>query len=199
MITVQILKCKGCGANLSPSISKCEYCQSENIITTKENPFKLDKKISKQYSNYYKSKAKENPSDVEALFSVGLFYLKMKLYDLAATNFENAIKIEPDNADLYYYYSLSLIKGRRIKTLKFPEIKKVEEYLNTALQLDDKEVFYYLSGLIKQDYYNSNGLLNRGKSLQELLTEAKECQSDPEETEVLFDNIIIPEDVKSLF
>ncbi|MCF7868545.1 MAG: hypothetical protein K9N09_07595 [Candidatus Cloacimonetes bacterium] len=198
MLTVQILKCQGCGANLSPNNSICEYCKSENIVKTEKDPFKLDKKLTKQYSNYYKCKAKENPTDAEAIYSLGLFYLKLKLYDLAISNFKNAITLTPDEADLYYYYALSLIKGRRIKTLTFKEIKIIEEYLNTAIQLEDKASYYYLSALIKYDYYRANGLMSNGSSYSELITEAKECYSDQDELNVLLENIITNNELLNL-
>jgi uncharacterized OB-fold protein len=37
MAKVEILRCKGCGANLSPENTTCNYCFSENIPIGKRN------------------------------------------------------------------------------------------------------------------------------------------------------------------
>ena len=109
---VKILQCNGCGANLSPDNTTCIYCQSENIVVSDNHPLNVDEKQAKKIANYFKAQVKDNPTDGEALFALGMFYLNLKLYDLAIKNFESAITQLPDEADVYYYYALSLIQGK---------------------------------------------------------------------------------------
>ena len=86
MPTVEILECKGCGHPLAPKVTVCGYCGNEHIIKSDKSPFSLPDKLVKKYANHYKSKVQNDPKDGEAVFSLGTFYLKLKLYDLAVKN-----------------------------------------------------------------------------------------------------------------
>ncbi|MCF8275023.1 MAG: hypothetical protein K9I95_14455 [Flavobacteriaceae bacterium] len=192
MANVKILKCQGCGANLSPNNTTCEYCESVNVVESYENPFSLDESLAKKYTNFYKEKIKSDPSDGEAIFSLGLFYLKLKLYDLAVKNFARSIELIPEEADTYYYYSLSLIKGRRIKILTMKEIQNIEEYLNTAIQLEDKQCYYLLLASIKYDFYKQNGFRIPEPSYEELIDLALKQQPISDiDKHTLSENIIL--------
>lgn len=192
MVTVEIIRCQGCGANLSPNNTTCEYCGSINVIKSKENPFSLDESLTKKYVNFYKDKVKAEPSDGEAVFALGLFYLRLKLYDLAIKNFANAIEIMPDESDVYYYYSLSLLKGRRPKTMTLSEVKKIEEYLNTAIQLNDKTAYYTFLAALKYDFYKQNGFKVTNPNYFELLDKAQSISSfDSNEFSILKEHLIL--------
>ncbi|MEZ5148087.1 MAG: hypothetical protein R2759_13745 [Bacteroidales bacterium] len=131
--------------------------------------------------NYFKAQVRENPTDGEALFALGMFYLNLKLYDLAIKNFESAITQLPDEADVYYYYALSLIQGKRPKSLSLPSVRKIEEYLNTAIQLDDKAKYYYLAAIINYDFYAANGMKIPSQIIIHLLVKHKHLKKNLEE------------------
>ncbi|MCB0539326.1 MAG: hypothetical protein KDE33_17560 [Bacteroidetes bacterium] len=188
---VEILQCNGCGANLSPDNTKCIYCQSENIVVSNNHPLNVEEKQAKKIANYFKAQVRENPTDGEALFALGMFYLNLKLYDLAIKNFESAITQLPDEADVYYYYALSLIQGKRPKSLSLPSVRKIEEYLNTAIQLDDKAKYYYLAAIINYDFYAANGMKIPQPDYNSLISEAQTSEKEPEEIDVLLKNVII--------
>jgi len=188
MATVQILKCQGCGAPLEPAILECEYCHSVNIIKIETNPFKLDTKLSNKYARFYKEKLKENPEDAQSLYSVGLFYLNLKLYDQAIENFRDAIKQMPENPDLLYYYALALLKGQKPRKLQINEVKKIEEYLYSAIQLDDKSKYYYYAALIRKDFYENNFLKYQGMGFKDLMTQAKMADYEPDDIHILLEN-----------
>jgi tetratricopeptide (TPR) repeat protein len=188
---VKILQCNGCGANLSPDNTTCIYCQSENIVVSDNHPLNVDEKQAKKIANYFKAQVKDNPTDGEALFALGMFYLNLKLYDLAIKNFESAITQLPDEADVYYYYALSLIQGKRPKSLGLQQVRKIEEYLNTAIQLDDKAKYYYLAAIINYDFYAGNGMKIPQPDYHSLLAEAKTTDKEPAEIEVMLKNVIV--------
>lgn len=188
---VKILQCNGCGANLSPDNTTCIYCQSENIVVSNNHPLNVEEKQAKKIANYFKAQVRENPTDGESLFALGLFYLNLKLYDLAIKNFELAITHLPDEADVYYYYALSLIQGKRPKSLSLSQVRKIEEYLNTAIQLDDKAKYYYLAAIINYDFYAANGMKIPQPDYNSLISEAQTAEKEPEEIDVLLKNVII--------
>jgi tetratricopeptide (TPR) repeat protein len=194
MAKVEILRCKGCGANLSPENTTCNYCFSENIVKANENPFNLDQKLSKQYANYFKVKVQSDPSDGNAVFSLGLFYLNLKLYELAIKSFQKAIELNPEEPEIHYYLALSMIKGRRPKTIPFKEIKEIEQFNNAALQLGNKAKYYYLAAIINFDFYASNGMKVPQPDYNELLNNASSAEAEPIENKIILDNVIIREE-----
>ena len=95
----------------------------------------------------------------------------------------------PDCADAYYYYGLALIRGRRPKTLSLAEVRRIEQYLDTALQLNPRQAkYYYLAAILKFDYYLSNGL-TCNPSPDELFLMAGDKEHDAWEVERLLHTI----------
>lgn len=144
--------------------------------------------------NNYKTATLNNPEDGDACYSLALCYLQMKLYDLAIKSFKRSFELMPDFADGYYYYSLSLIRGRRPKTLSLNEVRNIEKHINAAIQLDKNQAKYYLlAAILRFDYYLSNGLPALSPSYEELLQSAneKDKEYDPWEIERLVDSIIL--------
>jgi len=91
----------------------------------------------------YKMVVAKNTGDGEAHYAIALCYLQLGLHELAIKNFKRALELMPDDADVYYYYGLSLLRGRRPKLLSLTEVKRIEEYLETALQLNNRPAKYY--------------------------------------------------------
>lgn len=125
-------------------------------------------------------------------YASGLSYLKRSLYDLAISNFEKAVEVMPGNADSYYYYALSSIRGKRPKSLTLKEVKLIEKYIETAIQLDDSQAkYYYLLAILKFDYYLMNGLSVSSPSVEDLLRIAQNKRYDSEEIEILLQSLIL--------
>lgn len=138
---------------------------------------------------HYKVATAKNPGDGEAQYAVGLCYLQLGLHELAIKNFTRALELMPDYPDAYYYYGLSLIRGRRPKLLSLSEVKRIEDYLKTAVQLDARPAkYYYLAAILKYDYYLSNGLLCN-PSPDELFLMAEDKDQDAWEIERLLHSV----------
>jgi len=189
---LQVEECPQCGAPASPSDKQCRFCKSEFFVTSLSYVGSFDKGAIDKYINYYKGLTKAAPENGEAFFSLGLCYLQLKLFPLAQKNLEKAIELIPEYSDVYYYYALSLIKGRRVKIITSNEIKSIEQYLETAIQLDqNKAKYYYLSAIIKYDFYRMNGLIVPPPDADELIMEAKQKAQEPEEVQRLLDAVIL--------
>ncbi|MDP4281078.1 MAG: tetratricopeptide repeat protein [Bacteroidota bacterium] len=194
MAKVKILQCSGCGANLSPDNNRCEYCGSVNLITAEVNPFKLEPELKNKYSSYYREKATADPKDVSALYSVGLFYLELKNYELAVKNFSEAISQSPDNPDVYYYYAIALNGGKKPRKLMIKDVKKIEEYLDTALRLEKQAKTLYLLALIKEDFYNGNCLKMAGQDPLSLISEAHTLPVSDDEISFMLKHVVIKDE-----
>lgn len=169
----KVLTCPQCGAPIKPGVNKCEYCGAEFFVTSLAYLDKFDKKGTNKYINYYRQLLKNNPNNGEANCGMGICYLDLKLYDFAIKYFAKAIEQIPNFSDVYYYYALALFKGRKPKILTLSEIRKIEEYLNTAIQIDDtKAKYYYLLAFVKYDFYMKNGLKVNPPTFKELIDQA---------------------------
>ena len=147
---------------------------------------RLSKEEIHRMLNHYKSMIAKSSEDGEAHYGLALCYLQLGLYDLATKNFKRTLQLMPEYADAYYYYGISLVRGRRPKLLSLSEVRLIERYVETALQLDDRPAkYYYLAAILKFEYYLSNGLICRPPSPDELFFVAEDKEYDPWEVERL--------------
>ena len=157
------IQCPQCLAPLSGSAKVCEYCGSKIFVDSLAYLSNLDAPVIQKYIKSYKEKLNEDSNNVEGLMGIGLCYLILKMYPLAKSSFEKVINIHPDIAKAYYYYSLSLIAERRIKSIPSKEMKVIESYLNTAYTMDNGfNLILLLLHIIQVDYYLANGLMLKG-------------------------------------
>ena len=137
--------------------------------------------------DHYKSAIAKDTNDGEAYYGLALCYLQLGLYDLTIKNFKQTLELMPEYADAYYYYGISLIRGRRPKLLSLNEVRLIEQYLTTAMQLDDRQAkYYYLAAVLKFDYYAANGLTVHPPLPEDLLELAENKEHNAWEVERLF-------------
>jgi len=80
-------------------------------------------------------------------------FFQRKQYGNALTAFEKAIVADSDNSETYFYAAICLLQGKRPFRHQRPTINKVEEYLNCALAITPKGIYYYFQAYIKFDYF----------------------------------------------
>ncbi len=171
--SVKVLTCPQCGAPIKAGANKCEYCGAEFFVTSLTYLNKYNKEGVNKYIRYYKDLLEDNPDNGKANCGMGVCYLDLKLYDFAIRYFTKAIEQIPSFSDLYYYYALALFKGRKPRTLTLTEVRKIEEYLNAAIQIDNtKAKYYYLLAFVKYDFYMKNGLRVNPPTFKELVDQA---------------------------
>ena len=147
------ISCPGCGAPVSISATECEFCHGPVMITTfRRVTDMLPEDISKYASSYKKSLANgaETP---ELSNSLAMCYLKLKLYTKALQCFEKAISENIENPESYFYAAVCLLNGKKAFLATREIIDKIEEYINAAIMLESRGIFYYFLAYIKYDYY----------------------------------------------
>jgi len=143
----------------------------------------------------YKSMVAREPADADAHFQLGLCYLHLHLYDLAIKAMDKALELDPENARAYYFLGLSLIRGRRPKTLSLTETRRIEALLSTAIRLQPRNAeFYYLAAILNYDYYAANGLAVPEPSYEALFNTAAAKDSDSWEVARLLDAMIVSDE-----
>jgi hypothetical protein len=184
MSKIEIICCASCGASLAPKAMKCDFCDSINVFTTNTNPFKLNAIMSKQYLNSGQLSTDK--------VNTALLHLNLKNYEIAKKLLELEIENNPINADAYFYCAICSINGKRIKSLAFSDVKKITQYINSAIQIKDDAKYYFLSAIINYDFFEGNGMFLPKPNYLDLLEKMLELKLENDDLEFLQNNIIIP-------
>lgn len=128
------------------------------------------------------------------MYSLGLFYLGLKNYDLASRNFKEAIDQSPDNPEIYYHYAITLTGGKKPRKLMIKDIKKIEEYVKTAMQMDQQAKYYYLLAMVKNDFYPSNGMTMTEPGPGSLIAEGESLPHTAEDIDLILEHVVIKDE-----
>jgi hypothetical protein len=74
-------------------------------------------------------------------------------------------------AQIKYHYALALLQGRRPFWASFPDIKRIEQLLTSAISLHPLHSYYHTLALIKRDFAR-HGLLQYKQEMQKLKQKA---------------------------
>lgn len=183
--TVIEINCPGCGARVSTGQIECEWCHNPVIISTFNSVYSMPMPEVNKFAGAYRQALAENPDNQELNNSVAMCYLKLKLYDKALPAFEKAMEDNFDNSETFFYAAVCLLKGRKAFLLTRPEIDKIEEYINAAIMIEPRGVYYYLLAYIKYDYFNRK-FFKTSPTYQEALEIAQQQGYSPFDAEQLF-------------
>lgn len=184
--SVNEITCRGCGAPLDIRDTVCKYCHGPVHITSIQSVYAMTAPQLNKYANSYQKELVQNPDNPEANQSAAFCYLKLKLYDKALPFFEKAVQDNFDNADLYLYTAVCLLKGKRPFLHQKKEIDMAIEYVNSACMIEDKGIYHYFLAYLKYDYYQMKGLKISPDYRTELMA-AKQIGLSQTDASVLFE------------
>ena len=182
MATLKILRCKNCTAPLPAGTTTCPKCHAVNLVQSEVNPLQLPSNLTNDYIEFFKQQTEANPKDTNALFGMGLVYMGLKNYELAQRNFKLAVDQSPLDADVYYYFALSLFEGHNPMHLKNTITTRIEEWLHTATNRQAKRKYLILQMILRQGAFIANGLQVKGEQPVELFERI--CSMVPEVDEI---------------
>ena len=182
MATLKILRCKNCTAPLPAGTTTCPKCHAVNLVQSEVNPLQLPSNLTNDYIEFFKQQTEANPKDTNALFGMGLVYMGLKNYELAQRNFKLAVDQSPLDADVYYYFALSLFEGHNPMHLKNTITTRIEEWLHTATNRQAKRKYLILQMILRQGAFIANGLQVKGEQPVELFERI--CTMVPEADEI---------------
>lgn len=178
------LVCPGCGFPIEPGMKECPAGHPVSISTF-NSVYDMPLPLVNKYANTYKKDLVEAPDDQELNHSLGICYLKLKLYDKALPAFEKAMEDNFDNSETFFYAAICLLKGRKAFLCNRSEIDKIEEYINAAIMIEPRGVYYYFLAYIKFDYF-SRKFFKTSPTYQEALAMAQQQCFSPFDAEQLF-------------
>ncbi len=169
---VNILNCPACGAGLEVSQKVCEYCQNPVVISTFNSVESLTGLQLMKYSKSYSNALESDPNNAEINNAIAMVYLKLKMYDKANSAFEKAFDDNLDNSETFFYAGVSLLQGKKAFVQLRPTIDKILEYINVALMIEPKGIYYYFLAYIKYDYFKRK-FFKTSPTFEEALGSAK--------------------------
>lgn len=181
---VERLTCPGCGAPITPGMTECDYGHPVNISTF-NSVYSMPMPMVNKYANAYRKDLAEAPEDKALNNSIGICYLKLKLYEKALPAFEKAMEDNFDNSESFFYAAICVLKGRKPFLLTRPEINQIIDYINAAIMIEPRGIYYYFLAYIKYDYFERK-YFNTTPNYRELLTTAAQAQYSQLDVEQLF-------------
>lgn len=184
------LECPGCGRSVTTGQKECS-CGRPIIISTFNSVYSMPMPEINKYANSYRKALVDNPDNKELNTSIAMCYLKLKLYDKALVAFEKAMEDNFDNSETFFYAAVCLLEGNKAFLSKRPTIDKIEEYINAALMIEPKGIYYFFWSYIKYDYYNRK-FFNTKPNYQEVLQMSNENGVSEFDKEQLFSILGVP-------
>ncbi len=177
------LECPGCGVPITTSTRQCPQCFREIVISTFNSVNSMSPLDINKQANAYRKAMVNHPDDKTLNMSIAFCYLKLKLYDKALPCFEKAIEDNFDNSEVYFYAAIALLKGKKAYLTPRPVIDQIEEYLQAAIMIEPKGIYYYFWSYIRYDHHYRKSYM-MSPNYRNLLGQAQQAglsQTDVEE------------------
>lgn len=175
MSTVALdITCPGCGAPVNTSMETCPYCKRPVVISTFNSVYSMPMPEINKYAGTYRKILAEDPDNQQINNSIAMCYLKLKLYDKALDAFEKAMEDNFDNSETFFYAAICMLKGGIPFTQSRETILKIIEYIQAALMIEPKGIYYYFLAYVKYDYYERK-YLNTTPNYAAVLADAKKA------------------------
>lgn len=185
------LTCPGCGAPISTDQKVCEYCDRPVLISSFNSVYSMSVTDINKYKKSYTQALSDNPDNPQLNSSVAMCYLKLGLYDKALESFEKAIEDDFDNSETYFYAAVSLLKGKKAFLTPRPDINKAIDYINAALMIEPKGIYYYFLAYIKYDFFERK-FLNTTPDYKDCYKMAMGAGVSDYDVKMLFDILNVP-------
>ena len=170
---VERLVCPGCGFPIEPGMKECPAGHPVSISTF-NSVYDMPLPLVNKYANTYKKDLVDAPDNQELNHSLGICYLKLKIYDKALPAFEKAMEDNFDNSESFFYAAICLLQGKKAFLHQRPTIDKLIEYINAALMIEPKGIYYYFLAYIKYDYF-ARKFFKTSPTYQEVLAMATDA------------------------
>lgn len=170
MYSLPIPRCRGCGANVEPTTTTCEYCGGPVRIATLTTAAQLNTATLLRYKKSYEDAASTDTSEREN--ALGNILLRLGQHALAAAQFELAIGQNPMCANAYLGRCLALMGGKRPFLLPRKSIDQVLCDIESAHQIEANPIYKFVAAYVRYDYFFLKGF-RTSPTYQEELALAK--------------------------
>lgn len=155
--TVISLKCPNCGASVARDASKCEYCGSPLIIKSYADIKPLSLPERNKYLAFFVGRMQSDGA-VSSSLSTAICMMSLGVYDKARSVLEKVVESGVLDADCYFYLAVSLLGGKKAFLLTRKGAEQVENYVNAAIGIEDKALYYLFYAYLSYDFFERKGL-----------------------------------------
>lgn len=166
------LTCPGCGSRVTTGQTECQYCHAPIVISTFNSVSDMSLSMLNKYTRTYRQGLTDNPDDQKLKKSLAMCYLKLGLYEQAANAFADAVKENFNDSESLFYAALTALKGKKAFLAGRAAINQSEEYINAALMIEPKGIYYYFWAYVKYDFY-ARKHFRTSPSYAEMLSQAQ--------------------------
>ena len=184
-IQVISLNCPNCNAPVNTGQEKCASCRQPILITSFSNLFDMPMSSINKYTGRYREVLSQNPENKELNNAIAMCYLKLRLYDKAIVSFEKAMEDNFNNSETFFYASVCLLQGKKAFLAQRVVIDKIEEYIQAALRIEPKGIYYYFWAYIKYDYFTRK-YFRTIPTYEDTVVKAQSAGVSPNDIEQLF-------------
>ncbi len=181
---LRALRCPMCGAPVTVNETACPYCRAGLYLDGYDSVARLAlEKVSKFLEFYEQS---SQPETLDTMLSKGLAHLRLGVYENAAAILQEACRKHPNSAKAFFYFGVSLVGGRRPRSMDLKDIQQAERALAAALRLDPSNATYlFFLAAMKADFYLNNGLRDSSPSVMELMERYGKSRTKDREADIL--------------
>ena len=196
MAQLTINQCQKCGKILAPGVTECGKCHTKHSIQPATvDPLKFTAAEAAQYRAEFQEQVAACPKDSNAQFAMGLTYLGLKNYELADEYLVKAVQLTPSNPDVYYYTALSMFHHRSVMNLSKAEMNRIEEWLNTATQIQPKRKYLILQMILRQGMSSMGINVDTDKQTPaELMKQARVTVQEEDEMREIEQHVLITDE-----
>lgn len=196
MAQLTVNQCQVCGKILAPGVTECGKCHTKHSIQPATvNPLRFTAAEAAEYRAEFQEQVAACPKDSNAQFAMGLTYLGLKNYELADEYMMKAVQLTPSNPDVYYYAALSMFHHRSVMNLSKAEMNRIEEWLNTAVQIQPKRKFLILQMILRQGMSSMGINVDTDKlSPAELMKQARVTAQEEDELQEIEQHVLITDE-----
>lgn len=158
--------CPGCGAPAELSAKTCEFCGRPVLITTFSSIRDWTGADVTKYVTAYSSVLEEDPIPNVKL-ALAICLIKLGQHPRALVQIEDAIAGHVDNPEAYFYSAIARLGGKRPALGDMYVLREALNDLEAAKALEPRGAFYYLSALIRSDFFERKRIRQLPLSVEE--------------------------------
>ena len=132
-----------------------------------------------------------DPDNQNLNTSAAMCFLKLKQFDHALKAFEKAMEFNFDNSEVFFYGAVCLLQGKMPFLHLRPTIDKILSYMESALMIEQRGIYYYFLAYIKHDYFRRK-YLNVTPNFSQHLEQARRAHVSETEIRQLFELLGTP-------
>ena len=187
------VNCPGCQAPVTQDLKSCPYCGRPVVVTSFNSVMGLSNlELNKYQSNIGKTVAAGQGDATTNEISLGFIFLRLKLYDKANEHFSKAVDNCFDNAELFMAAAIAKMAGKKAFLCMRDVINEAERFLNIAVEIEPRGVFYYFLAYLRYDYHYRKGF-KVSPSYVDYLRQAVNAGLSRTDIQTLFDMLGVPQ------